>query len=74
MNDIWQDMMKDDYVKAERGSITQICCHFKIQKCLSVSINKEIIVKFVINYHPSAIKLSISASGQRQGSPAWIET
>ena len=39
---------------------------FKTQKCLSVSRNKEIIVKFVINYHPSVIKLSISASGQRQ--------
>ena len=31
----------------------QICCHFKTQKCLSVSRNNEIIVKFVINYHPS---------------------
>ena len=29
----------------------------------SVSRNKEIIVKFVLNYHPSAMKLSISASG-----------
>ena len=28
---------------------------FKTQKCLSVSRNNEIIVKFVINYHPSAI-------------------
>ena len=27
---------------------------------------QEIIVKFVINYDPSAIKLSISASGQKQ--------
>ena len=34
----------------------------------------EIIVKFVKNYHPSAIKLSISASGQRQSRPVWIET
>ena len=25
-------------------------------------------------YHLSAIKLSISASGQRQSRPAWIET
>ena len=31
-------------------------------------------VKFVINYHPSAIKLSISASGQRQSRLVWIET
>ena len=31
-----------------------------------VSRNNEIIVKFVINYHPSAIKLSITASGKRQ--------
>ena len=29
---------------------------------------------FVINYHPSAIKLSISASGQRQSRSEWIET
>ena len=40
--------------------------------CLSGK-NKEIIVKFVINYHPSAIKLLISASGQRQSRPVWIE-
>ena len=32
------------------------------------------IVKFVINYHPSIIKLSIRASGQRQSRPVWIET
>ena len=32
------------------------------------------IVKFVINYHPSAIKLSISASDQRQSRLEWIET
>ena len=44
------------------------------QKCLSVSRNNEIIVKFVINYYPCAIKLSISASGQRQSRPLWIET
>ena len=31
-----------------------------------VSRKNEMIVKFVINYHPSAIKLPISASGQRQ--------
>ena len=31
-------------------------------------------VKFVLNYHPSAIKLSICASGQRQSRPVWIET
>ena len=47
---------------------------FKTQKCLSVSRNNEIIVKFVINYHPIAIKLSIGASGQRQSRPVWIET
>ena len=39
-----------------------------------VSRNKEIIVKFVINYHPSAIKPLISASGQRQSRPVWMET
>ena len=54
--------------------ITQICCHLKTQNCLSVSRKKELIVKFVINYHPSATKLSISASGQRQSRPVWIET
>ena len=59
----------------KRGSITQICCHFKTQECLSVSKIKEIIVKFVINYyHPSAIKLLISSSGQRQSRSQWIET
>ena len=57
-----------------RGSITQICCHFKTQKVLSVSRNKEIIVKFVINYYPSSIKPSITASGQRQSRSEWIET
>ena len=41
---------------------------------LSVSRNNEIIVKFVINYHPSVIKLLISASGQRQSRPVEIET
>ena len=35
----------------------------------SVSRNNEIIVKFVINYRPSVIKLSISASGLRQSRP-----
>ena len=34
--------------QASRGSIMQICCHFKTQKCLSVSRNKKINVKFVI--------------------------
>ena len=52
----------------------QICCHFKTQKCLSVSRNNKKVVKFVINCHPSAIKLLISASAQRQSRPAWIET
>ena len=40
---------------------------------MSVSRNNEIIVKFVINNPPSAIKLSLSASGQRQGRAVWIE-
>ena len=57
-----------------RGEVSQICCHFKTQKCLSVSRNNEIIVKFVINYRPNVIKLLISASGQRQSRPVWIET
>ena len=35
---------------------------------------KETIVKFVINYHPRAIKLLISASGRRQSRPVWIES
>ena len=38
----------------------------KPKNVLPVIRNNEITVKFVINYHPSAIKLSISASGQRQ--------
>ena len=46
---------------------------FQNPKFLSVSTNKEIIVKFVINYHPGATKLSISASGERQSRPVWIE-
>ena len=41
---------------------------------LSVSRNRAIIIKFVINYHPSAIKLSISSSSKRQSRPVWIET
>ena len=36
-----------------KGKYHANCCHFKTQKCLSVSRNNEIIVKFVINYHPS---------------------
>ena len=51
-----------------------ICCHFKTHKCLSVNRNNEKVVKFVINHHPSAIKLSISASGQRESRPVWLET
>ena len=41
--------------------------------CLS-GRNKKIIILFVINYPSSAIKLSMSASGQRQGRSVWIET
>ena len=52
----------------------QIGCHFKTQKCLSVGRSNEIIFKFVINYHLSAKKLSISASGKGQSRPVWIET
>ena len=36
----------------------------KPKNVLSVNRNNEMIVKFVKNYHPSAIKLSISASDQ----------
>ena len=50
-----------------KGKYHANCSHFKTQKCLSVSRNNKIIVKFVINYHPSAIKLSIRASGQGHG-------
>ena len=58
----------------------EVLCKFavisKTQKCLSVSRNKEIIVSVVVNnfYHPSAIKMSISASGQRRSRLVWIET
>ena len=43
--------------------------------CLHQQKQKKIF-KFVINnfYHPSAMKLSISASGQRQSRLVWIET
>ena len=41
--------------------------------CLSAE-TKKIIVKFGINYHPCAIKLSISASGHKRSRPVWIET
>ena len=48
----------------------------KPQKCLSVNRNKKLMVssQFVLNYQPSAIKLPISASGQRQSRSQWIET
>ena len=57
-----------------KGKYHAILLSFQNPKCLSVNRNKEIIVKFVINYHPSAIKLLISASGQRQSRSVWIET
>ena len=57
-----------------KGEVSRKFAVISKPKCLSVSRNKEIIVKFVINYHPSAIELSISASGQRQSRPVWIET
>ena len=42
----------------------------KTQKYLSASRNKEILTSsFVINYHPSVIKLSICGSGQRH----WVD-
>ena len=43
-----------------------------IPKPKNVCLSAE--VKFVLNYHPSAIKLSICASGQRQSRLVWIET
>ena len=43
--------------------------------CLSIETNKKNQLScFVINYYPSAIKLSINASGQRQSRPEWIAT
>ena len=43
--------------------------------CLSTETKKKL-SSFVINYHPSVLKLSISASGQRQRPSRleWIET
>ena len=41
--------------------------------CLTTE-TKKLVVRFVINYHPSARKLSISASGQGQSRLQWIET
>ena len=41
--------------------------------CLSIETKNNCLV-FVINYYPSAMKLSISASGQRQSRSEWIET
>ena len=46
-------------------------------KCSSVSRNNEIHCKCQVCYkiyQPSAIKLLISVSGQRQSKPEWIET
>ena len=69
--------LRDDAGKADlEGEVSRkfAVISLKTEKCLSVSRNKEIIVKFLTNYHPKAIKLSISASGQRQSRPVWIET
>ena len=41
--------------------------------CLSTETKKKL-SSLVINYHSSAIKLSISASGQRHSRQVWIET
>ena len=62
------------YVQNDLKGITKILCHFKTQKYLSENRNKKILSSFVINYRPSTIKLSISASGQLQSRPVWIET
>ena len=56
-----------------KGEYHKNLLSFRAQKCLTVSRNNKIIVKFVKNYHPSTIKLSISASGQRQGRPVSIK-
>ena len=41
--------------------------------CLTIE-TKQLVARFVINYHLSARKLSISASGQGQSRLQWIET
>ena len=46
----------------------------EVSRKFAVISKPKIIVKFAINYHPSAIKLLISASGQRQSRSVWIET
>ena len=57
-----------------KGKYHQNLLSFQNPKMFDCQQKQRIIVKFVKNYHPSAIKLSISASGQRQSRPVWIET
>ena len=69
------------------GKVIHVSCNFKgevsrefdvISKrknvCRSTVTQKSYCESFVINYHPCAIELSISASGQRQSRLEWIET
>ena len=53
-----------------KGEVSHKFAVISKPKNVSVSSNNEIIVKFVINYHPSTIKLSIGASVPQ----VWIET
>ena len=59
-----------------KGEVSRKLAVISKPKNVCLSRNNEIIAKFVINYHPSTIKLSISASGQGQSGPVWnwIET
>ena len=47
---------------------------FAVISKTQVSRINEIVVKFVIKYHPCAIKLSISAADQRKSMLVWIGT
>ena len=52
----------------------QILVSFQNPKIIVCQQKQKLLSSFVINYHPSAIKRSISASGQRQSRSEWIET
>ena len=63
-----------EWAPSVKGEVSRKFAVISKPKCLTVSRNNKIIVKFVKNYHPSTIILSISASGQRQSRPVSIET
>ena len=61
------------YLKGKYHANLMLCQNPK-KVCLRLSIEtKKLLSSFAINYYPSAIKLSISASGQRQSRSEWTE-